>query len=152
MNWSIQGGLKQRCEEGEGMVLIGPNYPLRLPLILVALLGWLLYTKFWAELSTHHLALPTCPFLQLTGHPCPLCGGTRSFALLWRGDLTHAFQLYPLGPLLFGLTIAAVGVLLGGVIFQRQIWISHSILRGALLVGGLLLGCSWILKLTILPN
>ncbi|MGH2970351.1 MAG: DUF2752 domain-containing protein, partial [Solirubrobacteraceae bacterium] len=28
-----------------------------------------------------------CPFLAVTGLPCPLCGSTRSFALAARGDM-----------------------------------------------------------------
>jgi hypothetical protein len=27
-----------------------------------------------------------CPFRELTGVPCPLCGATRAFALVARGD------------------------------------------------------------------
>jgi hypothetical protein len=28
-----------------------------------------------------------CPFRELTGVPCPLCGATRAFALAARGDM-----------------------------------------------------------------
>jgi hypothetical protein len=31
-----------------------------------------------------------CPFRELTGVPCPLCGATRAFALAARGDLGFA--------------------------------------------------------------
>jgi len=30
--------------------------------------------------------LPSCPFRDATGLPCPLCGATRAFALAVRGD------------------------------------------------------------------
>jgi len=30
--------------------------------------------------------LPPCPFREVTGLPCPLCGATRAFALAVRGD------------------------------------------------------------------
>lgn len=37
-----------------------------------------------------------CPFLALTGLPCPTCRGTRALAALAGGDLSRAFLLNPL--------------------------------------------------------
>ncbi len=50
-----------------------------------------------------------CPFLKLTGIPCPFCGLTRSLFSLLSGDPLQAFWYHPLGPLLWG------GVLAGGI-------------------------------------
>lgn len=80
------------------------------------LLVWFVYTRvFWA-LQAAHLSAPPCPFYYLTGHPCPFCGGTRSFAYMWQGDLTNAVRLYPLGPLVFGGSLlGALGLAFGTV-------------------------------------
>ncbi len=39
--------------------------------------------------------LPLCAFRQLTGHPCPLCGGTHACAALLSGDISAAWQANP---------------------------------------------------------
>jgi hypothetical protein len=53
--------------------------------------------------------LPECFFHQVTGQPCPFCGGTRCFVAMAHGDLPLALQLYPIGPLLFtGLLLAVL--------------------------------------------
>src|SRR6266851_3706117 len=80
---------------------------------------WLVYTRvFWA-MRAAHLTLPPCPFYYLTGHPCPFCGGTRSFAYMWQGDLADSVRLYPLGPALFAGTFVAVAGLAVGVVSGR---------------------------------
>jgi hypothetical protein len=48
-----------------------------------------------------------CPFRELSGLPCPLCGATRAFALAGRGDL--AFVDYNA----VWVAVAAVAVLAG---------------------------------------
>ena len=78
-----------------------------------ALILWLAYTRIYWLLQAAHLGAPPCPFYYWTGHPCPFCGGTRSFAYMWRGDISDAVRLYPFGPLLFVGTIATVGTLVG---------------------------------------
>lgn len=54
------------------------------------------------------LNLIPCLFKQVTGQPCPLCGGTRAALLLGSGDGLSAFQMNPLVTLIlvgFGLWI-----------------------------------------------
>src|SRR5258708_8404999 len=89
--------------------------------ILVALVLWLAYTRvFWA-MQALHLTMPPCPFYFMTGHPCPFCGGTRSFAFMWQGDIANSVRLYPLGPALFVGTFAGVGSL-AAVLVSGRTW------------------------------
>src|SRR5437870_2506093 len=122
--------------------------------ILAGLVAWLVYTRVYWGLHAAHFVLPPCPFYYLTGHPCPFCGGTRSFAYMWQGNLSHAAGLYPLGPLMFVGTLAAVPVLLAAVVTDRALdWrLATSVRRGLLVAGCLALAVSWSLKLTVLPN
>ena len=39
--------------------------------------------------------LPLCAFHQLSGLPCPLCGGTHACAALLQGDFLAAWQANP---------------------------------------------------------
>src|SRR2546422_9733529 len=94
---------------------------LRTLALLAGLGAWMAYTRVFWPLKTVHATLPACPFLTLTGHPCPFCGGTRSFAYMWQGNLSHAAALYPLGPLMFVGTLAAVPVLLVAGVTDRAL-------------------------------
>ena len=127
---------------------------LRNALVLAGLLLWMLYTRVFWNATSVHATLPTCPFLAITGHPCPFCGGTRSFAFMWRGDAGHAAALYPLGPGLFLATVLAIPILILALLFDRDLAVrAPDALRraGILATLGVLL-CSWTLKLTLLPN
>src|ERR1700674_4465016 len=87
--------------------------------LLGGLLLWLAYTRvFWA-IQAGHMTLPPCPFYYLTGHPCPFCGGTRSFAYMWQGDIADAVRMYPLGPALFAGTLLSVGGLTSALLTGR---------------------------------
>ena len=68
----------------------GPGDRLRDFSLIVGLLLWLAYTRIFWTLQVGHWTLPPCPFYYLTGHPCPFCGGTRSFAYMWEGDVADA--------------------------------------------------------------
>lgn len=90
--------------------------------------------------------VPLCAFRQLTGRPCPLCGGTRACAALVEGDIAAAWLANPgLFPLL---TIAAI----------HSMQIAHEAWTGrhathwrvgpvAWLAGTLFLVGSWLLRL-----
>ena len=126
---------------------------LRYSLVLLGLLAWLLYTRVFWTLHSAHATFPTCPFLLLTGQPCPLCGGTRSFAQMWQGDLGGAARYHPLGPALFVLTFAgaaglAVLLLRGRVLRWRPPRLLEQRLYWA--VGGVFL-IAWLFRLAFLP-
>ena len=53
--------------------------------------------------------LPPCPFREVTGLPCPLCGATRAFALAVRGDGGWTSYNAP------WVVLAAAAVLLGAL-------------------------------------
>ncbi len=122
--------------------------------LLGGLIVWMAYTRFFWPLHSVHATLPTCPFLLITGHPCPLCGGTRSFAYTWDGDLRNAVALYPLGPLLFAGTIAAIAALCVALVANRDLVlrVPRRWERPLWIAGGGVLAVSWGLKLTVLPN
>ena len=136
------------------VVRAGAEARLRNLTLLAGLALWMLYTRvFWVAHSAH-ATLPPCPFLTITGHPCPFCGGTRSFAYMWQGRVGSAAALYPFGPLLFAGTLAAITVLAVAVLANRDVKVRlPEGLRRALFGGALgLLAVSWMLKLTVLPN
>lgn len=63
--------------------------------------------------SRHAWVNIPCLFKTITHLPCPACGLTRSFVQTAHGNIARAFDFHLLGPLLFGLTVAA-GVYLTG--------------------------------------
>jgi len=115
---------------------------------------WLVYTRVFWGLHAAHLTIPPCPFYYLTGHPCPFCGGTRSFAYMWEGDIANAVRLYPLGPALFAGTILGAGALVGGLVTGRS-WSPRLTSRQwrLLTIGAVsALAVSWALKVFVLGN
>lgn len=122
-------------------------------LLLLLAVGWLVYTRFFAVFRGAHLVLPPCPFLVLTGQPCPLCGATRGYAAVWRGDLGSAVRYHPLAPVFFAATVAgAVGLAFALAAGRRPVLR----LRAAQQVGLFALGLgavtlAWVLRLLFLP-
>ena len=122
--------------------------------LLAGLLVWLAYTRVFFLLQAAHLTAPPCPFYYFTGHPCPFCGGTRSFAFMWQGDLADSVRLYPLGPALFAGTFVAAAGLVAGAVSGRT-WTPHftGAQWGALAIGAAsAIVLSWALKIFVLGN
>lgn len=67
------------------------------------------------------LPLPSCPFREWTGVPCPFCGSTRAFAALAELNFIGAFRLNPLVSFaaLVGGTVWGWGLLRGGNAMTR---------------------------------
>ena len=122
--------------------------------IAALLVLWLVYTRVYWVLHAAHLGAPTCPFYFLTGHPCPFCGGTRSFAYMWDGDIANSVRLYPLGPALFAGTFVAIGGLVTGAISGRTIRprLTRDQWRGVILGTVVTVLISWSLKVFVLGN
>lgn len=118
------------------------------------LLLWLTYTRLYWAMHAAHIAAPPCPFYYLTGHPCPFCGGTRSFAYMWSGDIADAVRLYPLGPVLFAGTVLGTVGLAAGAISGRTWKPRLSGLQWRLVWFGVAsaVALSWALKVFILGN
>lgn len=131
-----------------------PSDRLRDIAIASALVVWLIYTRMFWVLQAAHLGAPPCPFYYFTGHPCPFCGGTRSFAYMWRGDLADAVRLYPLGPALFAGTLVAAGGLVTGALTGRTLRprLSAEQWKGIAAGAVVTVAISWALKVFVLGN
>ena len=122
--------------------------------LLAGLVLWLVYTRMYFVLQAAHLSAPPCPFFYLTGHPCPFCGGTRSFAYMWHGDFSNAVRLFPLGPLFFAGTFAGAADLAVGAVTGRTWTPRLSGMQWRLLAIGATsaIAISWALKVFVLGN
>ena len=132
----------------------GPDQRFRDLGLFAVLALWLVYTRVFWTMNAAHLTLPPCPFYYLTGHPCPFCGGTRSFAYMWQGDIADAVRLYPLGPALFAGALLGTGGLAAGLVTGRT-WSPRLSSRHwrLLTIGGVsAVVVSWALKVFVLGN
>jgi hypothetical protein len=132
----------------------GPDQRFRDLGMFAVLALWLVYTRVFWTINAAHLTLPPCPFYYLTGHPCPFCGGTRSFAYMWQGNIADAVRLYPLGPALFAGALFGTGGLAAGLVSGRT-WTPRLSSRQwrLLTIGGVsAVVISWALKVFVLGN
>ncbi len=90
------------------------------------------------------LDLVPCLFKQITGQPCPLCGGTRAALLIRSGDVLSAFQMNPL------VTLSLVGFGLWIVlrlVFAKDVGTHPSNrMRLAMLAAALLINWTYLLN------
>ena len=116
--------------------------------LLAFAVAWFTYTRLYFWLQPRHLTFDG-PFMYLTGKPDPGCGLTRTFAWMWRGDLAHAFIVYPLGPLIFVATVGLVVYSAAVVITGRYLRLSLSPFteRTIAVVALAALGLNWMAKL-----
>lgn len=103
-------------------------------------------------MGTHQqLGLPPCTFHTLTGHGCPGCGMTTSFAALARGQLGQAFEANPLGILLFAATALSIPLLLYRA--ARPVPIAHHLESKwaalALLLFTVTMFATWLVRLAL---
>jgi Protein of unknown function (DUF2752) len=112
-------------------------------------LAWLTYTHLYFWLHPRGLTAAPSLFMSLTGRPDPLCGLTRTFAWMWRGDIAHAVAAYPLGPLVFAASFPLLGymawVLVSGRALRREL--PRGVRRTAVAVVGAAVALSWEAKL-----
>lgn len=96
--------------------------------------------------------VPPCLFHQVTGLPCPMCGGTRSFAAMAHGDLAAAVHVFPIGPLMFLALLAAVVYCAWAVVTGRRVHLAmdQRLARTLTVVGLVVLAANWASKLFIL--
>lgn len=96
--------------------------------------------------------IPPCLFHQLTGQPCPFCGGTRCFVAMAHGHIGTAIYLYPIGPLLVLAMLAGIAYSAAALITGRR-WRPRVVLRDRRLIAAVVvaaLAANWALKLLVL--
>jgi hypothetical protein len=92
---------------------------------------------------------PVCPLREVTGVPCPFCGGTTSATALADGRLADAVTANPFVP---ALAVVLAGVLLLvatralGLVAPPRSWPRDRQRTGAL-VAGALVAASWVFQL-----
>ena len=117
--------------------------------ILALGLAWLTYTRLYFWLHPRGLTTAPSLFMHLTGRPDPLCGLTRTFAWMWRGDVAHAVAVYPLGPLAFAASFPLLGwsaaVLVSGRTLRLDV--PHAVRRAVLVIAVVAVALNWAAKL-----
>ena len=101
-------------------------------------------TVYLAAVDPNHAGhYPTCPFLYLTGHPCPGCGTLRAVHDLATGHPLDALHRNPLAVLLLPVAVLALAAWIRRDALGRPrtwtipVWLGWTFI-GVVLVFGLL--------------
>ena len=111
---------------------------------LAALVLWLLLVFLFARARPADYTGPgLCLFRDITGVPCPTCGGTRMMVALGRGDVLAALQWNPL--LLVAMALGAVWLFVR-IALRRRIALTCSVpqRRALWIIAALLFVANWI--------
>ena len=102
------------------------------------------------------LRLPSweCPFLHLTGLPCPGCGLTRAIMLLLQGDVNASFRFHAFAPLfLLGIVMVSSAALMPKSFLQPLVLKAERLERQTgftvIILTGLIL--YWLTRLLVFP-
>ncbi len=96
----------------------------------LAMVGWSYLGYAYTLRTLPALHPPLCPFLALTGIPCPLCGTTRAWNATLHGDLATAFRFHHIAPLALPMWIAATMALTLSVGRRLEHYLKSSAYRG----------------------
>jgi len=103
--------------------------------------------------GTHQqIGLPPCPFLHLTGLPCPSCGLTTSFAHAARLHFYEALVTQPFGLIIFCFTVLSIPLSIyfirRRIAWSRLIWSRKTNLAMYAMITLYLL--SWLYKIAVM--
>ena len=86
-----------------------------IPIAVLAVLGILLALRLYK-----------CPLVAFAGIPCPMCGTTRAFKAVLRGDIEMAFHHHPLWPMAI---VTVVGIVLHEMgVMKLPNWLKNTLL------------------------
>lgn len=106
-------------------------------------------------LAMLHLPLWECPFLRVTGLPCPGCGLTRACMLLLRGDVAGSFRFHAFAPVFIILiSMMLIATVLPKTVSEPLIHKAETLERKTgitiIIFSGLIL--YWLARLLLFPN